>query len=109
MQALLQYADQSQKKVYFLGGKPAVISALKNVIEKKYPHLVIAGMHDGYFNDEEPIVHEIQQAQPDFIFVALGFPKQDFFHRPSPVYCQFDLDGRRRQFRRFDRQRSTGP
>ncbi|WP_283597046.1 WecB/TagA/CpsF family glycosyltransferase [Ligilactobacillus aviarius] len=79
MQALLQYADQSQKKVYFLGGKPAVISALKNVIEKKYPHLVIAGMHDGYFNDEEPIVHEIQQAQPDFIFVALGFPKQDFF------------------------------
>ena len=61
------------------------------------------------FNDEEPIVHEIQQAQPDFIFVAFGISKTGLFHRPSPVYCQFDLDGRRRQFRRFDRQRSTGP
>ena len=79
MQALLQYADQNQKKVYFLGGKPAVITALKNVIEEKYPHLVIAGMHNGYFNDEDPIVREIQQVQPDFVFVALGFPKQDFF------------------------------
>ena len=73
MQALLQYADQNQKKVYFLGGKPAVSAALRNVIKEKYPHLVIAGMHDGYFNDEEPIVHKIQQVQPDFVFVALGF------------------------------------
>ena len=100
MQALLQYADQNQKKVYFLGGKPAVIAALRNVIKEKYPHLVVAGMHDGYFKDEEPVVHEIQQAHPDFVFVALGFPKQDFFiahHRSVSnsiwmgVGCSFDV------------------
>lgn len=79
MLALLQYADQNQKKVYFLGGKPVVITALRNVIKEKYPHIVIAGMHNGYFNDEKPIVNEIQRVQPDFVFVALGFPKQDFF------------------------------
>lgn len=79
MQALLQYADQNQKKVYFLGGKPEVTTALRSVIKKKYPHLIISGVHNGYFNDAEPIIYEIQQARPDFVFVALGFPKQEFF------------------------------
>lgn len=79
MLSLLKYADQQQKSVYFLGTKKEVLQQLITNIEEKYPHLIISGYHDGYFNDETQIIEEINQKQPNFIFVALGFPKQDFF------------------------------
>lgn len=76
---LLEFANQNYKKVFFVGGKPEVISALKIKINEEYPHINMVGAYDGYFNDETPVINDIQQKQPDFIFVALGFPKQDFF------------------------------
>lgn len=79
MQGLLRFANDHQKKVYFLGGKPNVINELKQVIRRDYPQLVIAGTHDGYFDDPASIINEIRDTHPDFVFVALGFPKQDFF------------------------------
>lgn len=79
MQGLLRFANDHQKKVYFLGGKPNVINELNQVIHRDYPQLVIAGTHDGYFDDPSSIINAIRDTHPDFIFVALGFPKQDFF------------------------------
>lgn len=78
MLGLLTFADQNHKKVFFVGGKPEVISKLKVKINDKYPHINVVGTYDGYFDDETPIVNAIHQSQPDFVFVALGFPKQDF-------------------------------
>ncbi|MGX5377946.1 WecB/TagA/CpsF family glycosyltransferase [Ligilactobacillus sp. LYQ135] len=86
MLELLQYANQAHKKVYFLGAKEAVIQSMIPQIQKKYPNLIIAGYHHGYFKNAQPIIDEIKHVQPDFIFVALGFPRQDFFiaaHRQS--------------------------
>ncbi|KRN05902.1 N-acetylglucosaminyldiphosphoundecaprenol N-acetyl-beta-D-mannosaminyltransferase [Liquorilactobacillus sucicola DSM 21376 = JCM 15457] len=79
LSALLEFANEKQKRVYFLGAKPEVITKLIAKVTQNYPQLVIAGYHDGYFKDEQIITHEIQQTAPDFVFVALGFPKQEFF------------------------------
>ena len=76
---LLQYTNHYHKKVYFLGAKPQVLTQMISNIRSHYPHLRIVGAHDGYFNNEQLIITQIQQTQPDFIFVALGFPKQEFF------------------------------
>ena len=76
---LLDFANRNHKKVYFLGAQPAVIKALIPIIQQKYPQLIIAGFHDGYFKDPQPILTEIKAAQPDIVFAALGFPKQEYF------------------------------
>ncbi|NLR10668.1 MULTISPECIES: WecB/TagA/CpsF family glycosyltransferase [Lactobacillaceae] len=77
--ALLQWASDHQRSAYFVGAKPAVIAALKTKLPQNYPGLVIAGMHDGYFKDDAAVVADIQRTQPDMVFAALGFPKQEAF------------------------------
>ena len=44
---------------------------------EKYPGLVVAGYHDGYFTDDGEIVEEIVESEPDLIFVAMGCPLQE--------------------------------
>jgi N-acetylglucosaminyldiphosphoundecaprenol N-acetyl-beta-D-mannosaminyltransferase len=76
---LLKYGNTHQTKLYLLGGKLAVNEKVVAKIRQEYPNLVIVGHHDGYFDDETPIVAEIQQTQPDIVLVATGFPKQETF------------------------------
>ncbi|GLB47193.1 acetylglucosaminyldiphosphoundecaprenol acetyl-beta-D-mannosaminyltransferase [Philodulcilactobacillus myokoensis] len=76
---LLKWGNANHKSAYFLGAKPNVINDLKTTLNHNYPHLKISGIHDGYFNYDEQIVKDIQKTQPDMIFIALGYPKQDLF------------------------------
>lgn len=43
----------------------------------QYPNLVLCGTHDGYFDNEAPVVRAVSQAAPDLLFVCLGAPKQE--------------------------------
>ncbi|WP_313538175.1 WecB/TagA/CpsF family glycosyltransferase [Enterococcus sp.] len=75
---LLHYANENKKSVFFYGAKPEILNdAVKNVIST-YPNIEISGAVDGYTEmQEEAIVAEINMHKPDFLFVALGFPKQE--------------------------------
>ena len=47
---------------------------------KKYPGLVLAGTHDGYFKDPQEAVDAINACGgADVVFVCLGAPKQERF------------------------------
>ena len=46
---------------------------------EKHPGLTIAGLADGYFKEEGPVVEKINAARPDVLFVCLGAPKQELF------------------------------
>ena len=59
---LMQRMAAEKKSLYLLGAKPGVI---------------IAGTHDGYFQDDEPIVADIRASMADVVFVCLGAPKQE--------------------------------
>ncbi|WP_395321359.1 WecB/TagA/CpsF family glycosyltransferase [Levilactobacillus parabrevis] len=76
---LLQWASDHHRSAYFVGAKPEVIAALKQKLPRDYPGLIIAGIHDGYFKDDTAIIADIQRTQPDMVFAALGFPKQEEF------------------------------
>ncbi|WP_412988766.1 WecB/TagA/CpsF family glycosyltransferase [Pediococcus siamensis] len=76
---LLRWAETNQKKVYFLGAKPAVITALAAKVAHDFPHIQVVGAQDGYYQDETAITTAIANHQPDLIFVATGFPKQEQF------------------------------
>ena len=69
------------RSVYLLGSKPGVAEAAAANLEKEIPGLKIAGFRDGYFReDEEPsVVAEINASGADFLCVALGSPKQEYF------------------------------
>ncbi|WP_085522167.1 WecB/TagA/CpsF family glycosyltransferase [Tuberibacillus sp. Marseille-P3662] len=74
----LQVADEKQWCVYFLGAKDAVLNRTLETVKQLYPSLKTVGAHHGYFGlDDEHIIEDIRQAQPDFIFVAMGFPRQE--------------------------------
>lgn len=79
--------EKEQKSVFLLGGRPQGKEALSVAetaamrMKERFPGLRIAGIHHGYFNDEEElkIVEEINRSGADFLCVALGSPKQEKF------------------------------
>lgn len=67
---------------YFYGSTEDTLKKLERNLKEKYPFLQIAGMYAPPFRpltDEEDrrIVQRINDAKPDFIWVALGAPKQE--------------------------------
>ena len=65
--------------LYLLGAKPGVAEKAAENLRGKYPGLVIAGTHDGYFQEDEPVVEDIRRSGADCVFVCLGAPKQEFW------------------------------
>lgn len=80
MMEILAYADKSEHSIFLYGAHPDVLNKAVNQVESKFPNIRIAGAIDGYTKliDEE-VVDMINQAKPDFLFVALGFPKQELW------------------------------
>ena len=65
--------------LYLLGAKPGVAEKAAENLRGKYPGLVIAGTHDGYFQEDTPVVEDIRRSGADCVFVCLGAPKQEFW------------------------------
>lgn len=76
---LLQWGSKQHQRVFLLGAKPAVLKQVVAKLKKTAPNLVIAGAQDGYYTDEAAVADQIVAAKPDMIFIATGFPKQEFF------------------------------
>ena len=77
----IEICAQLGRSVYLLGSKPGVAEAAAANLEKEIPGLKIAGFRDGYFKEEEEasIVRQINESGADFLCVALGSPKQEYF------------------------------
>lgn len=81
LESIIAYLEKNGKSVYFLGSKPGVAEKAAEKIREKYPDLLVAGTHDGYFKAEEEsgIIEIINNSGADFLCVALGAPKQEKF------------------------------
>lgn len=77
--ALMARMSDGHMSVFLLGAKPGVAEAAAYNLSEKYPGLVIAGTNDGYFEDNGAVIDKINDAQPDFLMVCLGFPKQELW------------------------------
>lgn len=76
---LLAYMGEHGKSAFLLGARHGVAEKAASRLKKKYPGLNICGTHDGYFEDDEPVVEAINAAKPDFLLVCLGAPKQEIW------------------------------
>lgn len=65
--------------VYLFGAKPGVAEKAADNILEQFPGIRVAGTQNGYFEDDAPIIEDINRVKPDFLFVCLGFPKQEIW------------------------------
>ena len=75
----LKMANDLKKNVFLFGATAEVLKALKDKINKEYPNINLVGIVNGYDCDKDTVVNNIIKTKPDFIFVALGIPKQELF------------------------------
>lgn len=78
MYQLLAKANELHESIFLYGARPEVVKRAAENIQKDYPNLTIAGVIDGYTDlSEEEVVKAINYSKATFLFVALGFPKQE--------------------------------
>lgn len=76
---LVSLMARGGKRLYLLGSKPGTSEEAAKKIVEKFPGIIIAGTHHGYFKDDSEVISEISAAKPDVLFVALGSPRQELF------------------------------
>ncbi|MCD8322149.1 MAG: WecB/TagA/CpsF family glycosyltransferase [Oscillospiraceae bacterium] len=76
---LLALLAEMEGRVFLLGGRPGVAEQARRRIEEQFPCVTVCGVHNGYFQDEEPVLEAIRAARPDLLLVCLGSPRQELW------------------------------
>ena len=76
-QHMMERMAQEGGKLFLLGAKPGVAEQAAQRLQSQYPGLRIVGTHDGYFQEDGPVVETIRASGADAVFVCLGAPKQE--------------------------------
>jgi N-acetylglucosaminyldiphosphoundecaprenol N-acetyl-beta-D-mannosaminyltransferase len=81
MQRLLAAAETKGYRVFILGARREVLDAALARLREDYPHLVLAGARDGYYEDSEAeaVCEGIREAKADILFVAMSSPRKEYF------------------------------
>lgn len=76
---LFEIGQNRKWKVYFLGASREVVEAAAHNIQRQYPRLQIVGVRDGFFtaDDDQAVIADIVQAQPDILLVGRSADKQE--------------------------------
>ena len=71
--------EMKGKPVAFVGAKSHIIEKAVLNLKNEIPELNVVYVQDGYFNDNEKVLNEVVEKQPELLLVALGSPKQEEF------------------------------
>ncbi|MBR4749782.1 MAG: WecB/TagA/CpsF family glycosyltransferase [Abditibacteriota bacterium] len=82
-ESLCRISGRENLRIYFLGASEKANSGAVKNMQAKYPDMLVAGRHDGYFDpgDSQSLAEEIRDSGADVVLVALGIPKQEFWIR----------------------------
>lgn len=80
MQKLISLSAQKGYSIYLLGAKESIVKKTANVLKSDYPGLKLAGVHNGYFSDDEwkDIARSLKEIEPDIVFVGITSPKKEY-------------------------------
>ncbi len=81
---ICQYGVEKGWKHFFLGGASGVPEQLVEKLKKQFPGMQVAGCWSPPFrplthDEEKEIQNRIEKTKPDFLWVGLGGPKQEFW------------------------------
>jgi N-acetylglucosaminyldiphosphoundecaprenol N-acetyl-beta-D-mannosaminyltransferase len=77
--ALLAEANRVGWRVFLLGASETSNREAVAALEKRFPDLCVAGRRNGYFDDDQAVIDQINASKPDLLFVAMGSPRQEFW------------------------------
>jgi len=83
MDGLCALAAQNSYRIFLLGAAEESVQGTKVFLEEKYPDLSICGVQNGYWQDDQKLLSDINETNPDIILVALGSPKQEMWIREN--------------------------
>lgn len=69
-----------QKTFYLIGAKQEVIDNTVDKLKREYKDICILGYRNGYIlspSEELALLDDIEEKKPDFVFVAMGAPRQE--------------------------------
>ncbi len=91
---LIEICAELNYPIALIGSKEEVINAVREKLKSEFNKLEISYYRNGYFSieEEDEIIKELANANPKFILIALGAPKQEMFIKkcreklPDSVY-----------------------
>ncbi|UOA09136.1 WecB/TagA/CpsF family glycosyltransferase [Methylobacter sp. S3L5C] len=96
---LCERAAKSGYSLFLLGGLPGIAELTAQAMQERYPNLLIAGVHDGYFSSEQEsqVIETINKSGAALLLVGFGVPQQELWlarHREQllPTVC-FGIGG----------------
>lgn len=72
--------EYQSKTFYLVGSTEEVISKTVSLLKKDFEAINIVGFRNGYIANEEErtmLIEDIENKKPDYVFVAMGSPKQE--------------------------------
>ena len=78
-QRLLQNADTNHRSIYLLGATQDTIEKLTVIIGNRYKNINIVGYHNGFFTDEQAVIKDIAEKNPDYLFIGMPSPFKERF------------------------------
>ncbi|WP_339171880.1 WecB/TagA/CpsF family glycosyltransferase [Anoxybacillus sp. FSL W8-1294] len=84
MEELFKLSEKKGYTHFFYGSTEQTLQLLKKNLQKRYPQMKIVGMYSPPFRpltvqEDEKIINLINNLKPDFIWVGLGAPKQEYW------------------------------
>lgn len=75
---------------FVIGSKPEVLERAIQSIKIKYVRAEVVGSHSGYFgkDEESALVQKVQAANPQYLLIGMGFPRQEQFLFNHPELFQ---------------------
>jgi N-acetylglucosaminyldiphosphoundecaprenol N-acetyl-beta-D-mannosaminyltransferase len=76
---LCSVGEQQGWRIFLLGAAPETVQAAADKLMALYPQLQLVGVRDGFFKPEQDdeIIRQIRQADPDILFVGRSADKQE--------------------------------
>ncbi len=78
---LCERAAEGGHRLFLLGGLPGIAELAAKAMQERYPKLMIAGVHDGFFDGEQEaeVIEDINKSNADILLVGFGAPKQELW------------------------------
>lgn len=84
MPKVFEMSKEKGYRHFFYGSTETTLSLLRKKVEERYPYLEIAGMYSPPFRklteeEDKDVIQMINESKADFVWVALGAPKQEIW------------------------------
>lgn len=75
----LEDANKKGESIYLLGATQDTVELVANNLQNQYPNISIAGLHNGYFKDDDEVIDDIRAKSPKYLFLGMPSPMKERF------------------------------